>query len=62
MTSEPPLALRSGQAGWENLMFAEALIAWLVDGEPPEVPLLVTDDDMEQLRQAAIDLIGEHDD
>jgi hypothetical protein len=51
MTSKPALALRSGQTDWETLMLAEALIDWLIEGKPPEVPLLVTDDDMEQLRQ-----------
>ena len=52
-----PLALRSGQADVETEMWARYLIRFLVDGKPPPVPLLVTEDDYEQIREGVLDAL-----
>ena len=59
MTDTPPLALRSGQADWETEMWVRAAVALIADDVPPEVPLLITDRDLQAMRQAVAELIAE---
>lgn len=41
MNEDKPLALRPGQTDWETEMWAREVIALVVDGKPPNAPLII---------------------
>jgi hypothetical protein len=60
MTSDV-LALRTGESGWENEMWARAFVAMVADGKPPSVPLLITPGDWACAQRAVAELLAAND-